>query len=186
MTANEMMGFIGTKAINAKPMTRGEYNALRGWFVPDDENPQDEGYLVEYIDGESNLVGFEGYVSWSPKQQFEGAYETSHKMSFSHALHLLKNGEKVARKGWNGKGMYILVIKGECITNTINDSYGDPTRYEIDHTGYEKGTTMPVLDAIYMKTADNKLVPWLASQSDLLTNDWELVWDKKFGKKSQD
>ena len=60
-----MKKFIGVKQIEAKPMTRGEYNAYRGWTIPADENPKDEGYLVKYNDG---------YISWSPKKQFEEAY----------------------------------------------------------------------------------------------------------------
>lgn len=60
-----MRKFIGVKQIEAKPMTRGEYNAYRGWTIPADENPKDEGYLVKYNDG---------YISWSPKKQFEEAY----------------------------------------------------------------------------------------------------------------
>lgn len=60
-----MNKFIGVKQIEAKPMTRGEYNAYRGWTIPADENPKDEGYLVKYNDG---------YISWSPKKQFEEAY----------------------------------------------------------------------------------------------------------------
>ena len=57
--------YIGTKMIEAKPMDRGEYNKYRGWEIPEDENPHDEGYLVRYHDG---------YESWSPKKQFEEAY----------------------------------------------------------------------------------------------------------------
>lgn len=56
-----MKQFIGTKIIKAMPMTRGEYNKLRGWNIPKDENPDDKGYLVEYSDG---------YISWSPLKQF--------------------------------------------------------------------------------------------------------------------
>jgi len=62
-----MNRYIGTKRINAKPMNRAEYNALRGWAVPADENPDDAGYLVEYIDGgKANHPDFAGYISWSP------------------------------------------------------------------------------------------------------------------------
>lgn len=43
--------FIGTKLINAIPMTRKRYNDFRGWELPADENGEDEGYLVEYLDG---------------------------------------------------------------------------------------------------------------------------------------
>jgi len=70
-----MRRYVGIKAVNAKPMTRGDYNALRGWHVPADENPADAGYLVEYADGQRpNVGGFEGYVSWSPADVFERAY----------------------------------------------------------------------------------------------------------------
>lgn len=57
--------YIGIKKIEAEPMTRGEYNGFRGWGIPKDENPSDEGYIVKYSDG---------YVSWSPKDVFEKAY----------------------------------------------------------------------------------------------------------------
>jgi len=71
-----MQKYIGTKTINAQPMTRQEYNDLRGWTVPPDENPADEGYLVEYIDGgQANHPDYAGYISWSPKAVFERAYQ---------------------------------------------------------------------------------------------------------------
>ena len=60
-----MKHYIGVKEIDAKPMTRGEYNKYRGWTIPADENPDDEGYLVKYSDE---------YESWSPKNVFEEAY----------------------------------------------------------------------------------------------------------------
>lgn len=70
-----MKAYIGTKIIRAKPMTRKAYNDLRGWTVPEDENPADDGFLVEYLDGGSpNVAGYDGYVSWSPRAPFEKAY----------------------------------------------------------------------------------------------------------------
>lgn len=60
-----MQKYIGVKRIEAKPMTRGDYNTYRGWKIPANENPADEGYLVKYRDG---------YESWSPKEIFEEAY----------------------------------------------------------------------------------------------------------------
>lgn len=57
--------YIGTKIINAKPMTRGEYNQFRGWDLPSDEDANDPGYLVQYSDT---------YVSWSPQDVFDQAY----------------------------------------------------------------------------------------------------------------
>lgn len=70
-----MKKYIGTKVINAKPMTRQEYNDFRGWELPSDENGSDEGYLVEYVDGgKANTPEYKGYVSWSPKDVFDKAY----------------------------------------------------------------------------------------------------------------
>lgn len=60
-----MKKYVGTKVIEATPMTRGDYNKYRGWQIPADENPADEGYLVKYSDD---------YVSWSPAGVFEEAY----------------------------------------------------------------------------------------------------------------
>ena len=61
----QMKKYIGCKLVQAEPMTRGAYNCFRGWMIPKDEDPEDEGYLVRYPDG---------YLSWSPKNIFERAY----------------------------------------------------------------------------------------------------------------
>lgn len=72
-----MEQYTGTLVSNAKLMTRGEYNALRGWQVPADENPDDVGYLVERIDSKPNHADFSGYISWLPKDVFEQIYKPS-------------------------------------------------------------------------------------------------------------
>ena len=155
-----MMTAIGTKAVNAKPMTRQEYNDFRGWQLPENENGADEGYLVEYQDGEPNTTEYKGYVSWSPKAQFDNAYQDVTKgVSFGHAIELLKGGHRVARSGWNGKGMWLGLV------NTGYYDVGCSVVNDIDS----------LLPWIGMKTADNKFVPWLASQTDVLAEDWQIV-----------
>lgn len=73
-----MVQYTGTKTVFATPMTRGEYNALRGWEVPADEDPTDLGYLVQYEnDSKANIEGFDGYISWSPQKPFNEAYKAS-------------------------------------------------------------------------------------------------------------
>lgn len=68
---------VGTKMVKSFPMNRADYNLYRGWTLPANENGEDEGYLVEYTDGGApNVVNHAGYVSWSPKEQFENAYLT--------------------------------------------------------------------------------------------------------------
>jgi len=67
--------FIGVKMVKATPMNRADYNAYRQWTLPANEDGADEGYLVEYTDGgKPNVVGHAGYVSWSPKEQFDNAH----------------------------------------------------------------------------------------------------------------
>ena len=48
-----MTAFVGTKSVLATPMTRGEYNEYRGWQIPENEDPNEQGYLIEYVDGGS-------------------------------------------------------------------------------------------------------------------------------------
>ena len=71
-----MKKYVGMKIINAKPMSRAEYNTFRGWELPFYEDGTDEGYLVEYLDGDkANTEQYKGYVIWSPKDVFERTYK---------------------------------------------------------------------------------------------------------------
>lgn len=163
---NDTTQYIGTKIIYAKPMSRLDYNIFRGWELPANENGSDEGYLVEYKDGgEPNTKEYQGYVSWSPKEQFENAYKQSGNLSFGDAITYLKLGYKVARAGWNGKGMFLFLVPG--LVFKVNR----PPLLGI----YPEGTEITYQPHIDMKTADDKVVPWLASQTDMLSNDWCLV-----------
>lgn len=60
-----MKTYLGTKRLEATPMTLGAYNEKRGWTIPENEDPNREGYLVQYSDD---------YISWSPKEVFEESY----------------------------------------------------------------------------------------------------------------
>lgn len=167
-----MQTYIGNKVINAKPMTRLEYNVFRGWELPENENGNDLGYLVEYVDGGSaNTSEYSGYVSWSPAEVFDRAYRPTTEMSFGDALVMLKAGHKVARKGWNGKGMWLILVQG---SENILPAEGTP---------YNKaGLTeeIQILPHIDMYTVDSTgrramLPGWLASQTDMLSEDWTIV-----------
>lgn len=71
-------------------------------------------------------------------------------MNFGQAIEALKEGKKVQRIGWNGKGMWLAL--------QIPDAHSKMQR-----------------PYIYMSDAESKLVPWLASQTDILAEDWEIV-----------
>lgn len=158
--------YIGTKAVRAFPMNRLAYNQYRGWELPGGEDGSDEGYLVEYLNqSEPNHPNHDGYISWSPADVFGESYKQQDgTFSFGVAIALLKCGHlKLARKGWNGKGMFLYYVPpGEYTTRTqiAVDTFGDKVAYGA---------------YVAMKTADGTVVPWLASQTDLLAEDWEIV-----------
>lgn len=83
--------------------------------------------------------------------------ELKENMTFSEALESIKYGNKVCRSGWNGKGMFIYLSEHDQNAPVSTDEDGKPYKY---------------LDCIMMKTANNELVPWLASQTDVLSDDW--------------
>lgn len=84
-------------------------------------------------------------------------------MNFSDALKYLKNGDRIRRSGWNGKGMWLFYVEAW----NVEDMGG--VRFRMAVIGLKS------LPWIGMKTADNGFVPWLASQTDLLAEDWESV-----------
>lgn len=68
-----MQEYIGVKALRAKPMTKAQYNKLRGWEAPKDGSR--EGYLVEYLGSNEKIhTDYDNYISWSPREVFEDAY----------------------------------------------------------------------------------------------------------------
>lgn len=122
--------------------------------------PSGIGYFVIYNDG---------YTSWSPVEAFESGYTRcdTGMISFSKAIDLLKQGFFVARAGWNGKGMYLFLIG----TDSTQQGIGGWTFTN------GKNDNKELLPFIAMKTADDKVVPWLASQTDLLADDWMIIDD---------
>ena len=168
-----MKQFIGTKVVNATPMNRQGYNDLRNWVLPDDENGADEGYLVEYTDGGApNHQGYKGYISWSPKAQFDKAYVETSGLTFGTALEAIKLGHKVARAGWNGKDMWIAYSPGA--KHVTAGQFWSPANSAYAHA--REGRTAEVLPCVTMKTATGEiLMGWLASQSDMLAEDWSIV-----------
>ena len=129
--------YIGTKEILA-------------WEQEKDGQP---GYAVKYQDG---------YVSWAPKAVFEEAYRASEgdeqALTFGDAIHFLKRGKKLARAGWNGKGMWLKLVHADLA----------------DTVAFQHAALGP-LPWIGVKTAGEHFVPWLASQTDVLAEDWQIV-----------
>ena len=132
------------------------------------------GYFVVYPTG---------YQSWSPADALECGYTPAHgavrSMDFGDAIRSLKLGKRVARDGWNGKGMWLSLsapassgpfalacsIPAEAFWSENNRAYAE-----------ERGGFATVLPCITMKTATGEiLMGWLASQTDMLADDWCVV-----------
>lgn len=83
-------------------------------------------------------------------------------MDFGEALQSLKQGKRVCREGWNGKGMFLFLVPG--------------SRFKVNRPPllgiYEEGTEVEYHAHVDMKTAQGYVVPWLCSQADMLAEDW--------------
>lgn len=92
-------------------------------------------------------------------------------MNFGNAIEALKEGKRVARAGWNGKGMFLFLVNGSNFVvsrEPLLSIMGEGTM----------ATYRPHID---MKDAEGKVVPWLASQTDMLAEDWVEVSPKAEG-----
>lgn len=103
------------------------------------------------------------YPQYMSAADFEAMCRTTESMAFGDALEAMKHGERVARKGWNGKDMYIFLA---CEPDFVTDA---------DISAFDQ-REVEVGDMLVMKTAQNTLQPgWLASQADMLAEDWYIV-----------
>lgn len=170
-----MKRYIGTREVMARPMTRGDYNTYRGWETPGDKNPQDDGYLVEYAHGgRPNDHRHYGHISWSPADVFHSAYHSTEGLTFGQALEALKAGKRITRMGWNGPNQFLWLKPAARIQAAWCK---DPVLREIVE---DAGGEIEALGTICMYTVDRSgrravLTGWLASQSDMLLDDWAIA-----------
>ena len=182
----EMVSYIGTKELLATPMTLGAYNKYRGWELPADEDGNDEGMLVEYVDGgKPNHSNHKGYISWSPINVFNNAYNETKGMTFGQAIEALKLGKAIARKGWNANRdlhkvmpMFIfkqipaeighdIIPKMQSVPDSVKGKFIEYTK-TIKYTNQiavvnQDGNTEGVVDG------------WVPSISAVLAEDWYVV-----------
>ena len=144
--------YIRCHRVKARPMTRGDYNAYRGWTMPANENAADEGYLVVYPDG---------YESWCPKAQFEEAGRPIDGMTFGMAIDACRyKGAKIQRANWNGEGQYVEFA--ECSA--------------VPYSQVEYLNHCFIFHFVNRKTGETGIqIGWLASQADMAADDWRIV-----------
>ncbi len=97
------------------------------------------------------------------------SFTRTNDMSFGQALEKLKLGKKVARAGWNGKGMFLIYVGG---TSAVEPRAGSPyADLKVSPSGF-----VDINPHIDMKTATGEMQPgWLASQTDMLADDWLII-----------
>ncbi len=159
-----MQKYIGVKFIEAKPMTSTEASMYLGRHIPDSERER-EGYLVVYENG---------YRSWSPKLTFEGAYRPiDGLLTFGLALEAVKKGYKIARKGWNDKGMFVEYQKGY--------PQGIPSNAQTAKArGINEGDLFrcePYLQIKITNSSYSIWAMWTPTINDCLAEDWYIVED---------
>lgn len=171
-----MKKFKSHAVVHAAPMNLGQYNLYQGWTIPEDENPSDEGYLV--VHGKDTDDHSE---TWTPKKQFDENYSeikqnfTGEGRGFDWAIQQLKLGNRVARTGWNGKGMFVVMMPSLWLPPKNSQEEGPKVN---DRTAVHIGDDAPLDCQPYlaMYNAQKQWIPgWLASQSDMLCDDWILV-----------
>ncbi len=86
------------------------------------------------------------------------------------AVEQMRQGMRVCRVGWNGKGMFLFLVPGSTFTVNRHPLLGNPLLGI-----YPEGTEINYQEHVDMKTANGTIVPWLCSQSDLLATDWLLA-----------
>lgn len=86
-------------------------------------------------------------------------------MNFGQAIEAMKEGKLVARSGWNGKGMFVFLVPGSTFSVNRAPLLGI----------FPEGTEINYRPHIDMRDAEGKIVPWLASQTDMLAEDWSVV-----------
>ncbi len=119
-----------------------------------------------------DVVHPDSYRHWVPKKVFREIYWPADGMDFGAAIAALKKGLKVRRKGWNGTGMFLMYVPP-----IINSPVDEGTLLDIAlNSEGVKHKTLPVDGYLQMFTAQATVQPgWLASQADMLNDDWELV-----------
>ena len=89
-------------------------------------------------------------------------------MDFGQALKVLRDGGRVARRGWNGRGMWLLLVPGSTFTVESGRPLGDVAP-DLVGERVEYGAHIDI------RAVDGRITPWVASQTDLLGEDWYTV-----------
>lgn len=158
-----MKTYIGTKIVQAEPAKRywledGEKIVAAG----NEKMAAEMLSVATACEGGYKVIYKDGYESWSPKEVFEEAYRPASGINFGFAIEAAKQGKKISRRGWNGRGQYVELATsisyknaGHEIINPEHEAIGNAALAFVGTSGVQLG--------------------WLASQADMLADDWYIV-----------
>lgn len=164
-TKNNMEKYIGTKVVKAEPMTMTEAQKVLGRELKP-ATLEEDGYLVEYKDG---------YKSWSPKSVFEEAYREIGSVNFGGAIDLLKAGLAVRRKGWNGKGLFVVKQVPSHITGDIIPNMQSLPQSAKNILMSRENPHIDYTNQMLIINPNGRADSWVPSVSDVFAEDWEVV-----------
>lgn len=160
-----MKKYIGTKIVMAEPMTLTKAQKVLGRELKP-ATLEEDGYLVEYKDG---------YKSWSPKNVFEEVYREVGSVNFGGAIDLLKAGLAVRRKGWNGKGLFIVKQVPAHITGDIIPNMQSLPQSAKNILMSRENPHIDYTNQMLIINPDGRADSWVPSVSDVFAEDWEVV-----------
>lgn len=146
-------------------MPDGKTQTLESSDVEEIINYVDKAYDEDLVNVNCSKIYIENYIF-----MLKGAIG-----NFGEAIAWLKAGRKVARKGWNGKGMYLYLVHGTTVDkeNLRNEASQHLPNDEMAMHGTGVAEFLPHID---MRTANGDVcIGWLASQADMLADDWVLI-----------
>ncbi len=160
-----MPKYIGTKVVQAKPMPLKDAQYVLGREIKPATDEED-GYLVVYNDG---------YRSWSPKSVFDVAYRKLGEMDFGKAIEALKAGLAVRRKGWNGKGLFVVKQIPSHIEGGIIPKMQSLPQSAKNILLSRDGAHIDYINQMLIINLDGRADSWIPSSSDVFAEDWEVV-----------
>lgn len=160
-----MKQYTGTKTVKAMPMTMTEAQKVLGRELTQSAVDED-GYLVEYEDG---------YKSWTPKSVFDEVYHEADSINFGGAIELLKAGLAVRRKGWNGKGLFIVKQVPSHIEGDVIPKMQSLPQSAKDILMNRENPHIDYINQMLIINQDGRADSWVSSSSDVFAEDWELI-----------
>ena len=156
--------YVGTKVVKASDMSLGMFNNLMNRATPVGTDPATPGYMVEYQDGgPANSEHSANYLSWSPKDVFDKAYQVNGKLPGYLAIAHMEQGQYARRNHWHSEEYvyYVPANSYKAVTPVAKAMFGEEAL--VPYKGY-----------FARKCRDGQVEVYALSADDLMARDWTI------------